>query len=368
MGEAQEDVQSDTQPSLSLPASHFAKLAPPSFLSAHLPRQRPSGRNPAQARAPTINLSSLTHAHGSAVVRVGDTSIVCGVRGEIVEAAGIFHRSEQLRETYEANQSPAEGDSDAERIAELGLLVPNVELATGCSPLYLPGNPPTALAQSLTHRLLTALRIADLVRFADLMIWAPQLEGGGYEDATAARAHDDAMNEDDVENDVDDDLRKPRLMAFWTLYIDILVISLDGSPFDAAWASILGALHNTRLPRAWWERDSEMVLCDPRPDQLQRLALNSFPIALSFAVFNPPVRVGSRKTEDGVVHVLVDPDDFEESCCSQTVTVTVDQNGAKILRIEMEGGVLLDSGDMKKLVGKAGQRWEEWKFVMDSVS
>jgi exosome complex RNA-binding protein Rrp42 (RNase PH superfamily) len=88
---------------------------------------------------------------------------------------------------------------------------------------------------------------------------------------------------------------------------------------------------------------------------------------LSFAAFNPPLRVGSKRTDDDMVYVLVDPDDFEESCCSQTVTVCVDQGGGRIVRVEMNGGTMLDPSDLGKLVKRAGQRWEEWKFALDAV-
>jgi exosome complex component RRP43 len=33
---------------------------------------------------PTLHPNALAHAHGSAVIRSGDTAVVCGVRGEIL--------------------------------------------------------------------------------------------------------------------------------------------------------------------------------------------------------------------------------------------------------------------------------------------
>src|SRR4051812_42943986 len=65
----------------------FRLIAPPVYLRQHLeqkPPLRPSGRPPMDARPLTLTTGSLSHAHGSAVVRAGDTAVVCGVRGEIL--------------------------------------------------------------------------------------------------------------------------------------------------------------------------------------------------------------------------------------------------------------------------------------------
>ncbi|KLJ07475.1 hypothetical protein EMPG_17044, partial [Blastomyces silverae] len=84
-------------PSLSLPPSQFARLQPYSYLLAHLspssPDSRPplrvNGRTPSQFRSASINTGSLTHTNASAVVRMGDTVAVCGVRGEILSTDDI---------------------------------------------------------------------------------------------------------------------------------------------------------------------------------------------------------------------------------------------------------------------------------------
>src|SRR6202000_1433633 len=119
-------------PSLSFPRETFAKLTPGPFLKAHLKQPnpiRPCGRLPEEFRRPTVNLGSLTHSNGSAVVRCGDTAIVCGVRAEVLLSSDI-------------PRPPSDDLDDNELVEELGLLVPNLEMSTGCSPAQLPGNPP----------------------------------------------------------------------------------------------------------------------------------------------------------------------------------------------------------------------------------
>ncbi|KAI5283441.1 hypothetical protein KEM52_003370 [Ascosphaera acerosa] len=78
-------------PSLALPPSQFARLQPHAYLLAHLdpasqsrPPTRPDGRARTEFRPASLNTGSLTHANGSAVVRIGDAAAACGVRAEIL--------------------------------------------------------------------------------------------------------------------------------------------------------------------------------------------------------------------------------------------------------------------------------------------
>ena len=177
-------------PGLSFPRATFAKLTPAPFLQAHLKQTqpiRPSGRRPDEAREAVINTGSLSHSNGSAVVRLGDTSVVCGVSGEILLASEVPH--------------PPNGETLKEDLVEhLGLLVPNVELSTGCSPACLPGNPPSNSAQSLSWRIGSLLHASSLVNPKDLTI--------SYTEPKSAD-----MGPDEEPNTV--------VKAYWALYIDI---------------------------------------------------------------------------------------------------------------------------------------------------
>ena len=225
---------------------------------------------------------------------------------------------------------------DAAIISELGLLVPNIELSTGCNPAHMPGSAPGTLAQSLAHRLLALLKITDLVPLAALEIRAP-----------LKRASDG--------NEV---------MAYWTLYIDILVISLDGCAFDAAWAAVLSSLQTALLPNAWWDADVDEMRCDPRKENGRNLSLRGLPVALSYGVFQTKAP-GGQAYANGKSWVLADPDDLEESCCDGFVTIVVDEGGKKIIRIEA-GGAIGGVGikGMHGLVRRAAERWTEWKSVL----
>jgi len=127
----------------------YAALLPAHYLLETIKNQsrRPSGRATTQFREPSVNLDSLTYSNGSAVVRIGGTTCVCGVRAEIA--------------SYDSIPNPpivdinAQEDAvaESEELASLNLIVPNVDIGTGCMASIPPGQAPTGLAQALADRL-----------------------------------------------------------------------------------------------------------------------------------------------------------------------------------------------------------------------
>lgn len=276
-----------------------------------------------------INTGSLSHSNGSAVVRLGDTSVVCGVRGEILLASEVPH-------------PPNESTQDEDLIEGLGLLVPNVELSTGCSPACLPGNPPSNSAQSLSWRISSLLHASSLLQPADLSI--------NYTEPKSAD-----MGPDEEPNTA--------VKAYWTLYIDILCISLDGNCYDAAWIAVMAALRNTTLSKAWWDADHEAVVCSPHANEARSLTLNGSPSATTFAVFSTASPLKQRSEAES--WVLADPDSFEEDICHETVTVAVD-NG-KLVKIEKQGGAHVGKNAMNDCVSIASKAWAEMQKLNGSV-
>lgn len=371
---------------LTFPPLTFAKLSPAAFLNAHLTHPtgplRPSGRTPTQTRPPTYNAGSLTHANGSAVVRCGDTAVVCGVRAEILKVADVADYNTKAREVEddEVDGGREEGGREEEEeqrrkrerrkrrddtaeMASLNLLVPNLELATGCSPAHLPGGPPSLLAQTLTQRILTLLHTSNLIGMESLRIWfrpdTATTTGAHLSGTQRRRMGGDtdvmAMNEEEEE----EGLPKPELKAFWTLYIDILFISLDGNAFDAAWFALLAALNDTLLPKAWWDPDRETVLCSDDAAQATRLDLAQVPTPLSFGVFE-----GLGEGKKGT-WVLVDMDGFEEALCKEQGTVVVVGGGeGRIVKLEKNGGGGVGMDELRGLVVLAVKRRKEWMDIL----
>lgn len=232
-------------------------------------------------------------------------------------------------------------------------MVPNVELATGCSPEFLPGAPPSKKAQELVSRIYSLLHASAVVRSEDLRIWGPKpIEG-------------DETFEDEVDGMVEDkeeDREELEVKGFWCLYIDILFISLDGNPFDAAWAAVIAALKDVKLPKARWDVDMVRIVCNDEISSAKRLQLNGLPVAVTSAVFGAKEKGISR----GKSWVLADPDAFEEDLCDETVTVLVDcsKKETKLLGIQKVGGTVVGRKEMKELEKQAEERWATWNGLM----
>ena len=279
---------------------------------------------------------------------------MCGVRGEILRAEDVADYRPKTAEEEERVDMEMhsfqkiwrENKEDSEEMARLGLLVPNLELATGCSPTHLPGGPPSTLAQTLSQRILTLLHTSNLLSTHDLRIWfrppasAPTRHGQEHE----------VMGEEE-------EMAKAEVKAFWVLYIDILFISLDGNPFDAACLALLAALRNTRLPRAWYDADRELVLCSDDPAESKQLHLYDMPVPLSFGVFEGGEEAKGKKW------ILADMDGFEEGLCRENITIVVGEE-KRVVRIEKDGGGSFGGRDMRGLVELAGQRRREWIMML----
>ena len=166
------------------------------------------------------------------------------------------------------------------------------------------------------------------------------------------------LSDQDKMVDEDEETVEPEVKAFWTLYIDILFISLDGNPFDAAWAAVMSALSDVRLPKACWDPDREVILCDDAVAESKKLQLKGMPIAVTALVFKAKEQARAGENQ---YWILVDPDTFEEGLCDEVVTVVVDCDGGKtkMLGITKAGGTFIGKDEMKQIIGLAETRWRQ---------
>ncbi|KAL4904713.1 hypothetical protein BDW74DRAFT_28058 [Aspergillus multicolor] len=396
-------------PSLALPPSQFARLQPHAYLLAHLsppassqqPSIRANGRAPSQFRVTSANTGSLTHTNGSAVVRVGDTTAVCGVKAEILHTEDIASwsvsssssPSTKRRKLTNFTEKPGgdreDGSKDDEDnnnsyIEDFSLLVPNLSLSTGCAPGFIPGAPPSALAQSLSHDILSLLHSSRLVRAEDLEIWYQRPDLGAEE---LERHNEDEHMDVDAGAGAETEeasLETGEIKAFWVLYIDIMIISLAGNPFDATWTAVLAALRDTKLPRAWWDVDNETVVCSDLVSEARKLSLRGFPVASSFGVFDADAAAGWRAViipdaeeerelaeseRKGIQRrwILADPDGYEEGLTQERVSLVVDKTSGdkvKILKMEKNGGFAVDRKELKDLVDISARRWDDISQIL----
>ncbi|KAF2830180.1 hypothetical protein CC86DRAFT_444152 [Ophiobolus disseminans] len=327
-------------PALTFPRPIFAAVSPHPFLQAHLSAdkrtpQRANGRTAHNSRRPGVNTGSLTHANGSAVVRLGNTSVVCGVRAEILREEDISGSSDFAVPTTPSDTDDQDGSKE---IDVLRLVVPNVELSTGSTPSHIPGNAPSTYQQSLITRIRSLLLSTNLLRAKDLRI-----------------LYTPTTNPDDP-----DEEPETQIKGYWVLYVDVFFISVDGSAFDAAWIGILAALRDTKLPRAWYDEEFEGILCSDDPAEATTLQLRGLPVPATFAVFEGQAEDGIEGDKDWI---LSDPDAFEEGVCRESVCVVVDGKKS-VRRIEKSGGGVVGRDGMRELVRRAGERWSEVEQVL----
>ncbi|GAA5979246.1 hypothetical protein JCM10908_002854 [Rhodotorula pacifica] len=137
--------------SSSLTPALFKRLFPRPYLDRFIDEKvRPDGRplqdldEPSSVwRDVSVNIGSVSTAPSSALVRLGKTSVVCGVTLEIAPP-------------------------DLARPDE-GFIVPNVDLSALCSPLFRPGPPPDE-AQVLSSRLRNILLSSNILPLSSLVI------------------------------------------------------------------------------------------------------------------------------------------------------------------------------------------------------
>lgn len=103
--------------------------------------------------------------------------------------------------------------------------------------------------------------------------------------------------------------------AVWCLYLDISFICFDGNAIDAAVLAAVAALSDTKLAKAAYDPDTELVRCSA--SDRTPLRLDKPPFASSFSIFEN-------------THLLSDPTAFESALAASHVTVAISLNPASI--------------------------------------
>lgn len=363
-------------PQKSISPSSMPLISPSALLQAYLtqsPPKRPSNRTTLQTRQIHLNVSSLTHCNGSALVKIGESTVVCGIRAEILPVSEIpYYRASESARSSEGSGEVVDEDEreDYNAIKLNNLLVPNLELGTNCHSAFPPNVAPSVTAQSMSQRVLSLLHSSQLVRVTDLEI---------------RHSSDPAIS---VNLDPDDpayiEPEKNALKAYWTLYIDCVCLSYggEGNLFDTVVLAVVAALSDVQLPKTRWDQDMKQVLCSTDPAKAKSLSLRGLPCSMSFAVAS----LDSRIRHDGAVSLngtsspglakhrvltILDTDAFEDMVCEEKGNIVVDCSSGrcKILRIEKIGGQgLLDTKAVEDVLREAEFRWKAWKEVLRSFA
>ncbi|XP_069747803.1 exosome complex component RRP43 isoform X2 [Narcine bancroftii] len=104
---------------------------------------RPDGRELGEFRTTTLNIGSITTADGSALVKLGNSTVVCGIKVEFATP------------TVDAPNK--------------GYIVPNVDLPPLCSSRFRPG-PPGEQAQAASQFIFDVIENSEIIQKEDLCI------------------------------------------------------------------------------------------------------------------------------------------------------------------------------------------------------
>ncbi|KAF7665896.1 hypothetical protein LDENG_00128280 [Lucifuga dentata] len=104
---------------------------------------RPDGRELGEFRTTTLNIGSISTADGSALVKVGNTTIICGIKAEL---------------TNPTVEAPGKG-----------YIVPNVDLPPLCSSRFRPGRPGEQ-AQAASQFIANIFESSEMIKTEDLCI------------------------------------------------------------------------------------------------------------------------------------------------------------------------------------------------------
>ncbi|KAI9146103.1 ribosomal protein S5 domain 2-type protein [Paraphysoderma sedebokerense] len=120
------------------------KLHPKEYYRKFISQQiRPDGRGLRRFRKVQIVTGSVSSAEGSAMVKMGNTSVMCGIKAEV--------------------STPPVNSPD------IGYFVPNIELSPLCSSKFRPG-PPSDMAQTLSAELNEMITKSKVVNLENLCI------------------------------------------------------------------------------------------------------------------------------------------------------------------------------------------------------
>ncbi|MBN3325434.1 EXOS8 protein, partial [Atractosteus spatula] len=104
---------------------------------------RPDGRELGEFRTTTLNIGSVSTADGSALVKIGNTTIICGIKAELTAP-------------------PVDAPNK-------GYIVPNVDLPPLCSSRFRPG-PPGEQAQAASQFIADVIESSQVIQREDICI------------------------------------------------------------------------------------------------------------------------------------------------------------------------------------------------------
>jgi len=330
----------------------FQTISPSEFFQKFLAEGvRPDGRSFNSIRKTSLTVGSISSCVGSALARIGNTAILCGIKAEV----GPLPSKEILAENFQ-------------------FIAINFELPALCgAPNVRPGKP-TEQAYVIAETLRSIFRGSRILDTSSFSI--PNANSSG----------------------------SPSNYS-WYLYADIYCLNHDGNLLDTALLALMSALRNVRLPKAVFRpiglESSKMELDDEEDmeedneesrdvpgrielvesaakDEGQNIRVLRFPISLTSGVVSAPEEGVSSKTDSDSSSsssssspflILVDPTLNEEELMQASVSVVIDSKSSnyQLNMIRKAGGVPTTPELLKSCCKTATKRAKELASLVDQA-
>ncbi|KAE8684053.1 hypothetical protein F3Y22_tig00111157pilonHSYRG00058 [Hibiscus syriacus] len=286
----------------------FRRLFPLRFFEKHLLESiRPDARPLGRARDTTIALGAVASANGSALAKIGSTTMLAAIKMEVMTPS---------------METPDEG-----------CIAIDFHMPPICSPIVRPGRPAEAapvVAKQLSD---TILRHANL--FPRLFI--------------AAEMHPIL------------ELSLVSGKAAWMAYLDIYCLDADGALYDAALLAAVAAFSHLEIPVVSLNDDGKIVLSeeqglsdnDPVNKEKRKVNLGSIPFSLTCILHKN--------------YILADPTAEEESIMETSVTVVLDTSSQLISLYKPGGAVLAYTSAIQDCIALTRPRVKELQKILEEA-
>ena len=289
-------------------AAAFSKVHPREYYERFLDRSvRPDGRALADTRPTSITRGAVSSADGSAMVKLGSTTVLGTVRAEVT--------------------SPAADAPNAGRLAV------NLVVTALASPTVRAGRPNDAAA-AMSHTLERIVASSEIVRVEDLVIEA----GEGQ---------------------------------VWVLYCDLYCLDYDGNVMDAALIALLAALQDTKLPVLEPGPADKLVVtpgAPPKPVALNRTPVAlTLAVIDTHIIADPTAQEESLGGSVDVDAALLGGSAMEAGCTSDNFSIVIGDNDT-LCGIYKAGGTALSDAQLRHSVELARARAQEGRLMLSAAA
>ncbi|TKY53380.1 Exosome complex component RRP43 [Spatholobus suberectus] len=297
---ASEDLSSEME------VDAFRCLFPLRYFECHLAESiRPDGRPLGKARETSIFLGAVASANGSALVKIGSTTMLTAIKMEVMTSS---------------LESPDEGCIGWLSLASSAHICHKINMLSAiafhmppiCSPIVRPGRPAEAspvVSKQLSDTISKHVLISRMIDLKELSLVSGK--------------------------------------AAWMAYLDVYCLDADGALFDAVLLSAVAALSHLLMS----DEDGQKQAQKPVNKKKRKLTLRSIPFSLTCILHKN--------------YILADPTAEEESIMETNVTIVWDTSGQLISLYKPGGPVLAYTSAIQDCAALTRQRVKELKSFLD---